>query len=68
MISPVQPILRFCARLRFPLLFALTALLFALDLVVPDVLPFVDELLLGLGTLLLGALRKRGGGRAEAGS
>ena len=26
---------------------------------IPDVIPFADELLLGLGTLLLGSLRKR---------
>ena len=46
------------ARLRFPKLFLLTAVLFAIDLVVPDVVPFVDELLLGLSTLLLGSLRR----------
>jgi hypothetical protein len=33
--------------------------LFAIDLVVPDLVPFADELLLGLGTLLLANLRKR---------
>jgi hypothetical protein len=36
--------------------------LFGADLVVPDAIPFVDEILLGLGTVLLGSLRKR---RAE---
>ncbi len=52
-------LLAFASRLRFPWLFALTAGLFLLDLVVPDAIPFVDELLLGLGTLLLGSWRKR---------
>jgi hypothetical protein len=47
------------ARLRFPRLFALTAALFALDLVVPDVIPFADEILLGLATALLGSWRNR---------
>ncbi len=47
------------AQLRFPKLFALTAVLFALDLVVPDVIPFADELLLGLATALLGSWRSR---------
>lgn len=52
-------LIAFASRLRFPWLFALTAGLFLLDLVVPDAIPFVDELLLGLGTLLLGSWRKR---------
>jgi len=50
---------RFAAKLRFPYLFLLTAGLFLLDLVIPDVIPFADELLLGLGALLLGSLRRR---------
>jgi hypothetical protein len=32
---------------------------------VPDVIPFADELLLGFGTLVLGALRKRKDERAN---
>lgn len=50
---------RFAAGLRFPTLFALTAVLFLVDLLVPDLVPFVDEILLALGTVLLGSLRKR---------
>jgi hypothetical protein len=50
---------RFAAGLRFPTLFAVTAAIFLVDLLVPDVIPFVDEILLGLGTLLLGSLRKK---------
>jgi hypothetical protein len=46
-------------RLRYPKLLALTATIFVVDLVVPDLLPFVDEILLGLGTLLLSRLRTR---------
>jgi hypothetical protein len=56
-----QFVTRFAAGLRFPVLFALVAGLFLLDLVVPDVIPFVDEVLLALGTLLVGSLRKRRG-------
>lgn len=56
-------LMRFFSRLRFPWLFAVTAALFGLDLIVPDVIPFVDELLLGLTTLLLGTWRTR---KAEA--
>ena len=50
---------RFAAKLRYPQLFMLTAGLFLLDLVIPDVIPFADELLLGLGTLLLAGLKRR---------
>lgn len=58
---------RFAGKLRFPYLFLLTAGLFLLDLALPDAIPFADELLLGLGTLLLGSLRKRkAGGESRA--
>jgi len=56
-------LLKYFSRLKFPWLFALTAGLFGLDLIVPDVIPFVDELLLGMMTLLLGTWRSR---KAEA--
>lgn len=57
---PAQgPLLRLAAKLRFPYLFFLTAALFLIDLVVPDILPFADELLLGMLTLLFGAWRRR---------
>ena len=52
-------LLRWAQRLRFPYLFALTAILFLADLLVPDAIPFVDELLLGLLTLIFASLRKR---------
>lgn len=48
---------RFASRLRFPQLFFLTATLFVLDLLIPDMIPMVDEILLGLGTTLLASLR-----------
>ena len=53
-------ILRFAERLRFPQLFLLAGGLFVLDLLLPDMIPFVDEILLALATLILAALRKRG--------
>jgi hypothetical protein len=58
-LSFLAPLMRFAAGLRFPQLFLLTAALFVIDLFVPDVIPFVDEILLGLAALLLGNLRKR---------
>lgn len=59
-INPVNTVVqRYATRLRFPRLLALTAGLFVLDLVVPDFIPFIDEILLGLGTLVLSQLRQR---------
>ena len=57
---PARVVERFAGRLRFPALFFLTATLFVVNLVVPDPLPFIDEILLGLVTLLLGSWRNRG--------
>jgi len=51
--------MRYAAGLRFPRLLAVTAALFVLDLFFPDVVPFVDEILLGLISLLLASLKKR---------
>lgn len=60
MLNPITgSLLRWAEGLRFPRLAALTAGLFLLDLVIPDFIPFVDEILLGLGTLLLTNLRRR---------
>ena len=50
---------RFTSRLRFPQLFALTFVVFLIDLFVPDMIPFIDEVLLGLMTLLLANWKQR---------
>lgn len=52
---------RYGARLRYPHLLLLTGALFALDLVVPDGLPFLDEIFLGLMTLLFATWRNKAG-------
>jgi hypothetical protein len=52
---------RFASRLRFPQLFYLTAGLFLLDLLIWDPVPLVDEILLGLLTLLLANFRRERG-------
>jgi hypothetical protein len=54
--------MRFAAGLRFPKLAAITAALFLLDLIIPDLIPFADEILLGLVSLLLASLKKRSSG------
>ena len=50
---------RFAGELRFPQLFWLTLILFLLDVLIPDLIPFADEILLGLATLLLGSWKRR---------
>jgi hypothetical protein len=56
--SIATAVLRYAERLRFKQLFLLTSTLLVVDLLVPDLIPFVDELLLGLLTLLFAAWRK----------
>ncbi|MGQ0799135.1 MAG: DUF6116 family protein [Pseudomarimonas sp.] len=53
------PLVNWAKRLRFPWLLAITATLFGVTLVVPDPIPFVDEILLALGTLLFASLKQR---------
>jgi len=48
----------YASRHRFPKLLALAAAVFIVDLILPDVIPFADEILLGLITLLLAMLKK----------
>ncbi len=55
----LSPLLRWLGKLSFPRLFLLSAVLFFLDLLIPDFIPFADELLLGLGTLLLARWKKK---------
>ena len=46
------------SRLKFPQLLAVTAGLFLLDLLIPDLIPFADEILLGLATALFALWRE----------
>jgi hypothetical protein len=54
-----RPLLRWAEGLRFPRLAMITAVLFIADVLVPDFIPFIDEILLGLGTLLLANIKRR---------
>lgn len=56
----LAPLLRWLGRLSYPRLFLVTAVLFILSLLIPDPIPLIDELLLGLGTLLLANWKRRG--------
>lgn len=56
------PLLNWARKLRYPTLFKITAALFAFSLLLPpglDPIPFLDEILLGLGTLLLANWKNR---------
>ena len=52
-------VLKWAAGLRFPYLFLLTAVLFAVNLFVPDAVPLADEIIMGLVTLVLASWRKK---------
>lgn len=56
---PQSIIARFLATLATPRLFLLAAALLGLDLVIPDFVPFLDEILLAILTLIF-ARRKPG--------
>lgn len=52
--TPTQGLIAgFLARLERPMLFKIAAGLFVLSLIIPDPIPFLDELLFGIITLLL---------------
>jgi hypothetical protein len=58
---------RFVSGLSFPKLFLLLSGLFLLDLLVPDMIPFLDEMFLGTLTVLFGMWRDRKTTRREPG-
>jgi hypothetical protein len=56
--SPVAAVIsRLIPGIRFPWLFAILAGLLAIDLVVPDPIPFIDEAILTLLTVLAASWR-----------
>lgn len=50
--------LNYARKLKHPQLFKWISLIFLVDLFIPDLVPFVDEVLLGLATLFLASWRK----------
>ena len=58
-------ILGWAGRLRFPALFFVALTLFVFDLFIPDMVPLADELLLGLGALLLANLKRKAPSESE---
>ena len=60
---------RYLESLRFPWLLLVTLALFLVNVFVPDVLPFVDEILLALVAVILARVKRRpqtdGNGEAQ---
>lgn len=53
MATPVQKVSSsLLGRMRFPQLFLLFGALFLADLLIPDVIPFIDEIILGTLTMM----------------
>lgn len=56
----MAPLLTWAGKLRFPALFKVTAIAFAISVLWPfDPIPFIDEIVLGLATLLLANWKTR---------
>ncbi|WP_376697434.1 DUF6116 family protein [Wenzhouxiangella sp. EGI_FJ10305] len=53
------PIQRFLERRRFPTLFLILAGLFGANLFIPDPIPFIDEMIMLVVTVIVGAFRER---------
>lgn len=54
------PIQRFLERRRFRTLFMILAGLFVANMLIPDPIPFIDELLMLVATVIVGSFGKRG--------
>ena len=50
---------RYGSELRFPVLFFVVACLLAFNMVLPDPVPFIDELILGLMTAVLASSKRK---------
>lgn len=62
----LAPFLAWARRLRHPTLFKVVGGLFVLTLFLPDPIPFLDEILLALGTMALASWKQRSHVPAEA--
>ena len=57
-LTPIEMLLAYANRLRFRNLFLLTLALFVIDLIIPDMIPLIDEIVLGLLTILFSSWKK----------
>ncbi|QQR73200.1 MAG: hypothetical protein IPJ17_17210 [Holophagales bacterium] len=56
--TPRQIVEKVATKLKFPQAFGVFVALFLLDLLIPDLIPFADEILLGLAAALFGMWRE----------
>ena len=56
--SPVSILMTFANKLKFRNLFLLVVVLFIFNLFIPDFIPFIDEIILGLVAIILANIRK----------
>lgn len=61
-VSPIGPFLEFANRLKFKNLFLLITALLIIDLLIPDMIPMLDEIILGILAIVLGNLKKKASG------
>ena len=52
-------IISYLETLRFPALLVITAIIFGVNVFVPDMIPFVDEILMALMVALLARMKRR---------
>lgn len=57
-INTVEKLLQFANRLKFRNLFLVTIFLFVFNLLIPDFIPFIDEIILGLVAIILATIRQ----------
>ncbi len=51
--------IRWASRLRFPYMFLLMSVLLVLNLLIPDMIPLADEMIMGLLAVMLASLKKK---------
>lgn len=61
----LAPFFNWARKLKHPTLFKLVGAIFLVNLFLPDPLPFFDEILLGLGTMLLASWKDRNKGAED---
>lgn len=57
-VSPIQLLLNYCNKLKFKNLFILISVLFVVNLILPDFIPFIDEIILGLMAIILANIKQ----------
>ncbi len=57
-LSPIEILLGYCNKLKFRNLFIIVSVLFVINFFVPDFIPFIDEIILGLMAIILANIKK----------